>query len=186
MQVKRWKKRNVGAPIVRELRGSLVVHEQGIIIITTSGFSKGAQAEAVGAGKTRISLIDGEELLGLLIQHGIGVTQEQHTVLALDDEWWGEVAGEAVSPPEPAAPAQSTSPKVGFPLAVQATVHGETLEAELIDIAGRMRYQGVEYRSPSGAGQVAADWKSCNGWLFWTYAHPDTGDWRPIDELRAQ
>jgi restriction system protein len=33
-QVKRWKKRNVGAPIVRELRGSLVVHEQGIIITT--------------------------------------------------------------------------------------------------------------------------------------------------------
>ena len=92
VQVKRWKK-NIQAPTVRELRGSLVVHEQGIMI-TTSGFSKGAQAEAIEPGKARVSLIDGEQLLELLIQYGIGVTEEQHTLLALDEEWWGEVAGD--------------------------------------------------------------------------------------------
>jgi hypothetical protein len=91
VQVKRYKK-NVQAPTVCELRGWLVVHEQGIII-TTSAFSKGAQAEAVEPGKTRISLIGCEQLLELLIQYGIGVTEELHTVLALDEEWWGEVAG---------------------------------------------------------------------------------------------
>ena len=80
VQVKRWK-RNVQAPTVRELRGSLTVHEQGIIL-TTGGFSRGAQAEAVEPGKTRISLIDGEALLDLLIEHGIGVTQEPHTIPA--------------------------------------------------------------------------------------------------------
>ena len=183
VQVKRWK-RNVQAPTVRELRGSLTVHEQGIIL-TTGGFSRGAQAEAVEPGKTRISLIDGEALLDLLIEHGIGVTQEPHTILALDEEWWGEVAGEAVSTPLSPSPAQNPSPQVGFPLAVQATAHGQTFQAELLDLTGRMRYQGVEYRSPSGAGQAAAGWKSCNGWTFWQYRHPGTGEWRPINELRA-
>jgi hypothetical protein len=170
---------------VRELRGSLVVHEQGIII-TTSGFSKGAQKEAIEPGKTRISLIDGKQLLELLIQHGIGVTQEQHTVLALDEEWWGEVAGEAVPVPPPALSIAGIPPAVALPLTVRATVRRQTVEAALLDITGRMRYQGIEYRSPSGAGQVAAGWKSCNGWLFWRYEHPETGEWREIDELRAK
>jgi restriction system protein len=93
VQVKKWKKRNIQAPTVRDLRGSLKVHEQGIII-TTSDFSSGARREAEEVGKTRISLVNCEELLDLLILHGIGVTQEQHTLLSLDEEWWGEVAGE--------------------------------------------------------------------------------------------
>ena len=94
------------------------MHEQGIII-TTGEFSKGAQKEAIEPGKTRISLIDGEQLLELLIQYGIGVTQEQHTVLALDEEWWGEVAGEAVSVPSSVSPIGGVSPTVAFPLTVQ-------------------------------------------------------------------
>ncbi len=55
VQAKRWKG-NVHAPVVQALRGSLVVHEQGIII-TTSKFSKGAIAEAQAPGKARISLV---------------------------------------------------------------------------------------------------------------------------------
>jgi restriction system protein len=184
VQVKRWK-RNIQAPTVRELRGSLVVHEQGIII-ATSGFSRGAQAEAVEPGKTRIRLIDGEQLLELLIQHGIGVTQEQHTVLALDEEWWGEVAGAAVSTPAPEPSGGDARPSIVFPLAVQATVRGRTVQATLLDDAGRMRYQDQEYGSPSGAGQAAAGWKSCNGWRFWQFRHTETGTWQAIDALRAR
>jgi hypothetical protein len=67
---------------------------------------------------------------------------------------------------------------------VQATVHNQTVEAELLDANGRTHYSGVEYRSPSGAGRAASGWKSCNGWTFWRYRHPDTGEWRVIDELR--
>ena len=62
----------------------------------------------------------------------------------------------------------------------------ETMQAELLDASGRTRYDGVEYQSPSGAGQVAAGWKSCNGWAFWRYQHPKTGEWRGIDELRTK
>jgi hypothetical protein len=80
--------------------------------------------------------------------------------------------------------AWNASPTVAFPLTVQATVHGRTIEAELLDAIGRMRYQGVDYKSPSGAGQIAAGWKSCNGWTFWQYQHPETGEWRLINELR--
>ena len=57
---------------------------------------------------------------------------------------------------------------------------------QLLDASGRTRYQGVDYRSPSGAGQVAAGWKSCNGWRFWHYQDPETGEWRAIDALRAK
>jgi restriction system protein len=178
VQVKRWKK-NIHAPIVRELRGSLVVHEQGIII-TTSGFSQGAQTEAVEPGKTRISLIDGEQLLELLIQYGIGVSQEQHTILALDEEWW-----ESTAAPAPPVADQALSNKA-FPIKVRATVHGKQVKAEMLDRGGRMRYQDVEYTSPSGAGQAATGWKSCNGWLFWQYQDPKTGAWQEIDDLRAK
>jgi hypothetical protein len=136
--------------------------------------------------RARISLIDGEQLLELLIQYGIGVTEEQHTVLALDEEWWGEVAGGAGPGPTLVQDGDEAPPAVTFPLAVQATVRGETLEAELLDASGRTRYQGVEYGSPSGAGQVAAGWKSCNGWRFWHYRDPETGAWRAIDTLRGR
>jgi restriction system protein len=184
VQVKRWK-RNIQAPTVRDLRGSLTVHEQGILI-TTSDFSSGARKEAEEAGKTRISLVDGEQLLELVIQHGIGVTQEQHTLLSLDEEWWGELASEPTpSPPVPPL-AKPALPAVSYPLPIQATTHGQTFEAELLDAKGRTRYAGVKYRSPSGAGQVASGWKSCNGWTFWRYRHAETGAWRVIDELRSK
>lgn len=93
VQVKRWK-RNVGAPTVTQLRGSLQVHQQGIII-TTSGFSKAAREEATAPNKSRIGLIDGEELLDLLIKHRVGVAEESLKVLSLDQEWWGALLGAA-------------------------------------------------------------------------------------------
>jgi restriction system protein len=177
VQAKRWKK-NILAPVVQALRGSLVVHEQGIII-TTSKFSNGAIAEASAPGKTRISLIDGDKLLDLLIQHRIGITAEQYTVHSLDEEWWGEVAGETEIPPEPPIP-----PIVTYPLLIQATAHGQTAQAELLDASGRVRYAGTEYQSPSGAGKAATGWKACDGWLFWRYQCAETGKWREIRELR--
>ncbi len=72
VQVKRFKEGNkIGAPFIRELRGSLVTDQRGLII-TTSGFGSGAVEEAVAAGKTPISLIDGQRLVELLMQHEIG------------------------------------------------------------------------------------------------------------------
>ena len=73
VQVKKWKhKNNVLAPVVQQVRGSLGAHEQGLII-TTSDFSSGAFKEAAQADKTPIALMNGEQLVRLLMEHGIGV-----------------------------------------------------------------------------------------------------------------
>jgi len=182
VQVKRWK-RNVQAGAVRALRGSLTVHQQGIFI-TTSDYSKGTQKEAQEQGKTPISLVNGDQLLGLLIKHGIGVSEQQHLLLSLDEEWWGEVLGEGppTSTPPPAVGPAATA--IAYPLPVRAMVRRQALDAELLDASGRIRYSEIEYGSPSAAGQDATGWKSCNGWTFWRYRDAETGVWRAINDLR--
>lgn len=180
VQAKRWK-RNIQAPAIQALRGALRVDEQGIFI-TTSSFSKGATAEAQAPGKTPISLINGDQLVTLLIRHEIGVVLEQHTLHTLDEEWWGDVVG--ANGPQPTPPPVAT-PTVSYPLLIRAKTKQGQHEAELLDAGGRTRYNGSEFQSPSGAGQAASGWKSCNGWTFWRY-QADGGEWRAIQELRSR
>ena len=87
VQVKRWKK-NVGAPTVTQLRGSLQVYQQGIII-STSDFTNSARLEAAAPGKSRISLINGHDLLDLLFKHKVGVQERTFTAMSVDEDWWG-------------------------------------------------------------------------------------------------
>ena len=84
VQVKRWKK-NVPAPIVQQVRGSLEVHEQGLII-TTSDFSKGAREEATKPNATPVALMNGEQLVVLLVENGVGVERRSHDLIELEDE----------------------------------------------------------------------------------------------------
>ena len=100
VQAKRWKG-NVSAPTVTQLRGSLQVHQQGIII-TTSDFSKGARAEATAPGKSRIGLINGDELLDLLFKHKVGVQERTLIVMSVDEDWWGDLV--MPDPQKPALP----------------------------------------------------------------------------------
>ncbi|HET59733.1 MAG TPA: restriction endonuclease [Chloroflexi bacterium] len=69
VQAKKWK-HNISSPIIQQVRGSLGAHEQGMII-TTSGFSKGAIGEAERADATPVALMDGEQLVDLLLQYQI-------------------------------------------------------------------------------------------------------------------
>jgi HJR/Mrr/RecB family endonuclease len=96
IQAKRWTA-NVGSGVVRDLRGSLRVAEaeQGLII-TPSDFTSDAKDEAEDSGKTPITLIDGLQLVDLLIQYQVGVKQEQYTVPSIDAEYWSEVLGVSV------------------------------------------------------------------------------------------
>jgi len=71
VQVKRWKD-NVQAPTVQQVRGSLGTHEQGLII-TTSDFSLGARKEAIRPDAAPVGLMNGQQLINLLMEHGIGV-----------------------------------------------------------------------------------------------------------------
>ncbi len=93
VQAKRWNpKHHVQSPVVQQVRGSLGAHEQGLII-TTSGFTEGAVKEAVQPDKTPIALMNGEQLVLLLMEHGIGVTRSTLDLFEIDDEFPGEVGG---------------------------------------------------------------------------------------------
>jgi len=83
IQVKKWK-RNVQAPVVQQVRGSLGTHEQGLII-TTSDFSAGARKEAARPDATPVGLMSGEQLVLLLIENGIGVSRRSHDLFELED-----------------------------------------------------------------------------------------------------
>ncbi len=84
VQAKRWKQ-NVQAPVVQQVRGSLGTHDQGLII-TTSDFSRGAREEAQRANATPVALMNGEQLVELLVEHDIGVKRLPHYLIELDEE----------------------------------------------------------------------------------------------------
>lgn len=84
IQVKRWNQ-NVQAPTVQQVRGSLGAHEQGLII-TTSDFSKGAKEEAQRPDATPVALMNGEQLVALLVEKEIGVTRTPMEILQLAEE----------------------------------------------------------------------------------------------------
>ena len=87
VQAKKWKpKNNIHAPVVQQVRGSLGVHEQGLII-TTSDFSPGAIAEAAQVDKTPIALMNGQQLVILLMEHNIGVHRSTPDLFEIDDEF---------------------------------------------------------------------------------------------------
>ena len=87
VQVKKWKlKNNIQAPVVQQVRGSLGAHEQGLII-TTSDFSPGAIKEAAQTDKTPIALMNGEQLVMLLMEHGIGVHRSTPDLFEIDEEF---------------------------------------------------------------------------------------------------
>ena len=83
VQAKRWRG-TVGAPIVRQVRGSLSPHEQGLII-TTGTFSAEARADAQRQDASPVALVDGEQLAKLLARHELGVTRSKHDLLAPSD-----------------------------------------------------------------------------------------------------
>lgn len=84
VQVKRWKN-NVQAPIVQQVRGSLGAHEQGLII-TTSDYSTGARQEAEQPDKTPIALMNGEQMVNLLIEYDIGVVRTSYDLIELQED----------------------------------------------------------------------------------------------------
>lgn len=81
VQVKKWKP-NIQAPTVQQVRGSLGTHEQGLII-TTSDFSSGAREEAERANAVPVALMNGDQLVALLVENNIGVHRNSYDLLEL-------------------------------------------------------------------------------------------------------
>ena len=81
VQVKRWKQ-NVQKPTVQQVRGSLGAHDQGLII-TTSDFSSGAKEEAERSDAIPVALMSGDQLVALLVEHGIGIHRSSYELIEL-------------------------------------------------------------------------------------------------------
>ena len=79
----------VGAPEIRNFRGSLPVNIERGIFITTGGFSKAAREEASNPGKMQIDLLDGEELINKLVEYEIGV--HPVTTYSIDEEFFKKI-----------------------------------------------------------------------------------------------
>lgn len=79
----------MGRPDIQAFVGAL--HGMGAsrgIFITTSSFSPGAR-EYASSVSTRVILIDGERLAGLMIKYGIGVqTRDIFTVVEVDEDFF--------------------------------------------------------------------------------------------------
>ena len=91
VQVKRHRR-----PIQRKdldaLRGSLYrFNAVRGTIVTTSRFAKGTQQAAFATGTAPITLIDGDKLIDLLIEHGIGVRKRTIELLGVDAEAFAAV-----------------------------------------------------------------------------------------------
>ena len=70
---------------MREVRGSLGAHEQGMII-TTSNFSKGVESEAEQFDAVPVALVNGNQLVDLLIEHEVLVKRDAYELINLDLE----------------------------------------------------------------------------------------------------
>lgn len=76
----------VGAPEIRDFRGSLSTNIEKGIFITTGRFTEQAKEEASAPGKQQIDLIDGEDFMEKLAEYGIGVKEVK--VYRVDEEFF--------------------------------------------------------------------------------------------------
>jgi restriction system protein len=189
IQAKRWEHK-VGSPIVRNLRGSLRVadNEQGLLI-TSGDFSPEAKNESTAVGKTPIRLLNGEELVELLIQYKVGISEEAYSIPIIDVEYWDEILGnsqnESHTTKKPVPIITLELPIALFPLNVFGLHKGKHIEAKMLDIQGRIELNNKIYLTASEAAKmVTPSWKTVNGWDFWKYINLVTGKTEKIGNLR--
>lgn len=79
----------VGAPEIRDFRGSLSTDIEKGLFITTGTFSKAAREEASSPGKRQIDLLDGEDFINKLTEYEIGV----HPMMTytIDEEFFRKI-----------------------------------------------------------------------------------------------
>ena len=84
-QCKRYKG-SVSAAAVRDFRGSITADIEKALMITTGTYTQDAKKEASSAGKIKIDLIDGNELVEKLVELRIGI-KESNTYI-VDEEFF--------------------------------------------------------------------------------------------------
>lgn len=98
VQVKR-QQGSITRPIVDQLRGALPYHQaiRGTII-TLGKFAKGSREAAIFPGAAPITLIDGDKLIELLLQHNVGVKKRHLSLVEVDESYFDDTDPEAVIP----------------------------------------------------------------------------------------
>ncbi len=94
VQVKRHA-RNIQRSVMDALRGSL--HRFGAVrgtIITTGGFARGTKEAAFEPGAPPITLIDGQRLIDLMLDHDVGVSKRRVELLEIEPSAFSGLDGE--------------------------------------------------------------------------------------------
>ena len=87
-QCKRYRG-SVGAPEIRDFRGSLPSNVEKGLFITTGTFTRAAIEEAASPGKQQIDLMDGSELIDMMIKRKVGV--EEVKSYKVDEEFFEKI-----------------------------------------------------------------------------------------------
>ncbi|MFJ9775566.1 restriction endonuclease [Kitasatospora sp. NPDC101157] len=110
LQVKRWGDKSVGRREVQQLRGALKSRQQGVLV-TTSRFAATAIKDAAREDANPVHLIDGDVLVDLMVEHGLGVQTSRLAFFSLDE---GLLAGStSASSTDLAAPATAAPVRDG-------------------------------------------------------------------------
>ena len=86
-QVKRWKQ-NIRRPNIAQFRGDIQGKFDQGIYITTSDFADEAKKISNVAGAVPIVLINGDKIVDIMLEKGLGVRQEPLTVTRIDEEFF--------------------------------------------------------------------------------------------------
>lgn len=86
-QVKRWRN-NVPPAEVNQFRGAIMGEFDQGIFLTTSDFSEEAKKVSSKRGGVPIVLINGERIVNIMLEKGLGVRQEPLTVTRVDEEFF--------------------------------------------------------------------------------------------------
>lgn len=90
-QCKRYKGQ-VGAPEIRDFRGSLGTNIEKGVLITTGVFTNAAKEEASSEGKRLIDLMDGNEFINKLAEYSIGL--RAITSYEVDEDFFNSIEGD--------------------------------------------------------------------------------------------
>jgi len=96
VQVKRHK-HNINRKVVDQLRGALPYHQaiRGTLI-ALSQFTSGCAGAALFPGAAPITLIDGDRLIQLLIEHEIAVTRREVHLTEIDEDYFAPLEEETL------------------------------------------------------------------------------------------
>lgn len=79
----------VGAPEIRDFRGSLTRNIEKGLFVTTGTYSSSAREEAANIGKQQIDLIDGENFIEMLAEYSIGLKEIKD--YEVDEEYFSKM-----------------------------------------------------------------------------------------------